>query len=365
MSDLPFFAAAREWAALRDELGPVVLDVLASGRVLQGPPVAAFEADLAAYAGRAHAVAVGSGTDALAFALTAAGIGPGDEVLVPAFSFIATASCVLRAGARPVFGDVDEDGLLDLGAAAARVGSRTRAVIAVGLYGRVPDPAALAAFAARHGLMAIEDAAQSLGGVAADGRRSGALGTLACCSFDPTKTLSAPGSGGAVLTDDDALAQRVRELRWHGRDTSGAYASLGHNSQLPSASAAVLSRKLREQDGWRARRASIAAAWSAAAAGTALPPRDDPGHAWSKYVLRCPGERDALRERLAAAGVPTLMHYATPLHRQPVFAPSDPDPCPVADRLATEVLSLPLHAMLTDDEVDRIAAALSAAAAGL
>jgi dTDP-4-amino-4,6-dideoxygalactose transaminase len=359
---LPFFAAAREWEALRDDLLPRVEAVLASGRVLQGPAVPSFEAELAAWVGRRHAVAVGSGTDALAFALFALGVGPGDEVLVPAFSFIATASCVLRVGARPVFGDVDGDGLLDLEAARSRVGPRTRAVIAVGLYGRLHDPGALDAFGRAHGLAVVEDAAQSLAAASADGRRSGALGEVSCCSFDPTKTLSAPGSGGALLTDDPALAASARALRWHGRDAGGAYASQGFNSQLPSASAEVLSVKLREQERWRAHRAGVAERWAmAAAAGGLVAPSQDPGHAWSKFVVRCAaGERDAVRARLDAAGVPTLVHYATPLHRQPVFASSDPAACPGADRLASEVVSLPLHAMLTRAEVERVEDALTA-----
>ena len=359
---LPFFAAAREWEALRDELLPRVEAVLASGRVLQGPAVPAFEAELAAWVGRRHAVAVGSGTDALAFALLALGVGPGDEVLVPAFSFVATASCVLRVGARPVFGDVDGNGLLDLEAARPRIGSRTRAVIAVGLYGRLHDPGALDGFGHSHGLSVVEDAAQSLAAVGASGLRSGALGDVSCCSFDPTKTLSAPGSGGALLTDDPELAASARALRWHGRDTDGAYVSQGFNSQLPSASAEVLSVKLREQERWRARRAGVAARWAvAAAAGGLVAPPPGPGHAWSKFVVRCAaGERDAVRARLEAAGVPTLVHYATPLHRQPVFASSDPAPCPGADRLAREVVSLPLHAMLTRAEVERVEDALGA-----
>lgn len=360
MSELPFFAAAREFAALRDTLTPVIEDALAGGRALQGEPVRAFEDALAAFTGRRHAVAVGSGTDALAFALVAHDVGPGDEVLVPAFSFIASASCVLRAGARPVFVDVDVHGLLDLDDAAAKVTPRTRAIVAVQLYGQMLDPAALEAFAATHGLVIVEDAAQALGATAA-GRPCGSIGHASACSFDPTKILSAPGSGGAVLCDDDALADRLRRLRWHGRDASGAYSELGHNSQLPSASAAALLVKLSRQPAWTARRVAIASRWTSALDGS---PTDAPvvlpgrTHVFHKYVVRTEA-RDAVRERLAAAGVPTLVHYATGLHRQPVFAPHDPAPCPTADALAATVLSLPIHAFLTDDEVERVERALS------
>jgi perosamine synthetase len=362
MSELPFFAGAREFAALRDELMPAIEDALAGGRALQGEPVGAFEAALAASTGRRHAVAVGSGTDALAFALVAHDVGPGDEVLVPAFSFIASASCVLRAGARPVFVDVavDVDGLLDLDDAAAKVTPRTRAVVAVQLYGQMLDPAALEGFAATHDLVLVEDAAQALG-ASAGGRPCGSIGRASACSFDPTKILSAPGSGGAVLCDDDALAGRLRRLRWHGRDASGASSELGFNSQLPSASAAALLVKLGHQPAWTARRQAIAARWTAALTGTGVaPPTVLPGrsHVFHKYVVRSE-RRDALRERLAAAGIPTLVHYATGLHRQPVFAPHDPAPCPAADALAATVLSLPIHAFLTDGEVERVERALS------
>ena len=357
---IPFFAGEREWAALGPELLDAMAGALAGGRSLQGEPVAAFEADLAAFTGRRHAIAVGSGTDALAFALVAGGIGPGDDVLVPAFSFIATASCVLRAGARPVFADVDDDGLLDLDDAAAKLTPRTRAVVAVQLYGQMLDPARLEAFARDHGLLLVEDAAQALGATA-DGRRCGAIGDASACSFDPTKTLAAPGSGGALLTDHDAFADRVRRLRWHGKDADGRFATLGFNSQLPSASAAALRIKLRHQDAWSERRRAIAAAYDAAlGGGPVAAPRVRPGgtHVFHKYVVRTP-DRDRLRAVLDEAGVTTLVHYASGLHRQPVFAPADPAPCPNADRLAAEVCSLPIHAFLTDAEVDRVTGALA------
>lgn len=362
---IPFFAGEREFAALRDELLPAIERVLASGRTLQGPAVAEFERALAASVGRRHAIAVGSGTDALAFALLAHGVGPGDDVLVPAFSFVATASCVLRVGARPVFVDVDEDGLLRLDDAAAKATPATRALIAVQLYGQMLSPAELEGFAAERGLVLVEDAAQALG-ASAEGRACGAVGAASACSFDPTKILAAPGSGGAVLCDDDALAERLRRLRWHGRDASGAYAELGFNSQLPSASAAALLVKLARQPAWTARRATVAARWSAVLEargdGAVLAPRVLPGrtHVFHKYVVRA-RDRDGLRERLEARGVPTLVHYAVPLHRQPVFAACAPGACPGADALAARVCSLPIHAFLTGEEVERVAEALAQA----
>lgn len=354
---VPFFAAERTWAEHGARYTRLMAEALAGGQALQGPAVQAFEAALAARCGRAHAVAVGSGTDALCFALVAAGVGPGDEVLVPAISFIATASCVLRVGAVPVFVDVDPWLRLDLDAARALVTPATRAVIAVDLYGQTVDPVAFERFAEEHGVTLVEDAAQALGAT-----RAGAIGALSCCSFDPTKTIAAPGSGGAVLCDDDALAATLRRLRWHGRDDAGRFATLGYNSQLPTAAAAVLHAKLASDVRWTERRRAIAAAYDAALAGTphrpvgVAPGRD---HVFHKYVLRTP-DRAALAAALAAAGVPTRVHYDRPLYREPVFGHSGRQ-CPAAEAACREVLSLPIHAYLTDAEVEHVTTACAAA----
>ncbi|MDA0180040.1 aminotransferase class I/II-fold pyridoxal phosphate-dependent enzyme [Solirubrobacter phytolaccae] len=351
---LPFFAAQRTWAEHGQRYAALMAEALATGQALQGPAVAAFEAALAERCGRRHAVAVGSGTDALFFALVAAGVGPGDEVLVPAISFIATASCVLRAGAMPVFVDVDPWLRLDLDAARAARTPATKALIAVDLYGQTVDPDAFTAFATEHGTVLIEDAAQALGAQSA-----GSIGRLSCCSFDPTKTIAAPGSGGAVLCDDDEAATRLRRLRWHGRDEDGRFATLGYNSQLPSASAAVLHDKLAYDVTWTARRRAIAAAYDEALAHTehrpvgVAPGRD---HVFHKYVLRTP-DRAALADTLAAAGIPTRIHYDRPLYREPVFGGGAHD-CPAAEAACREVLSLPIHAYLSDAEVEHVTAAL-------
>jgi dTDP-4-amino-4,6-dideoxygalactose transaminase len=361
---IPFFAGERTWAEHGERHLALMGAALAGGRALQGEPVAAFEAALCARTGRRHTIAVGSGTDALFFALAAAGVRPGDEVIVPAVSFIASASCVLRVGATPVFVDVDDHLLLDLAAAREAVGERTRAVIAVDLYGQMVDPVAAESFAAEHGLVLIEDAAQAVG-AEAGGRAAGAVGRASCLSFDPTKTVAAPGSGGAVLCDDDETAAAVRRLRWHGRDTAGAYTGLGFNSQLPSAAAAILADKLGLDATWTARRRVIAARYDAALAGGGATPVGVGGgrtHVFHKYVVRSP-RRDAVRAALQAAGVPTLVHYATPLADQPLFADvARRMPCPRAAAACGAVLSLPIHAYLTDAEVDRVCAAVAAAA---
>jgi dTDP-4-amino-4,6-dideoxygalactose transaminase len=362
---IPFFGTQREWEAHGARLRPVVEAALASGRWLQGEPVAAFERALAARCERAHAVTVGSGTDALFFVLLALGIGRGDEVIVPDLSFVATAAAVVRAGARPVWADVDEHGVLDLDAAAGAVGRSTAAVVAVSLYGRPLNPSACEGFAARHGLALVEDAAQALG-ASHGGRPAGAVGRAGCMSFDPTKPLAAPGSGGAVLTDDDALAQACRSLRLHGRDPDGRFAQLGYNSQLPTLAAAALEVKLALEPAWRARRRTIAAAYNAALAGTdglALPTDPTGGeHAYSKYVVRL-SHRDRLRATLAQAQIPALVHYPQPLSTHPLFASCDAADAPCARELTRSVLTLPLHPFLTDDEVARVAAVTANATA--
>lgn len=357
---IPFFAAEREFAAHRDELLERVTHVLSGGQTLQGQEVLAFEDALAQRLGRAGAVAVGSATDALFFALRALGVGPGDEVLVPALSFIASASCVVRAGAQPVFCDTDARHLLDLDSARAAVSANTRALIAVDLFGQTPDVRELDAFAHEHGIVVIEDAAQALGAPGA-----GRIGEVSCLSFDPTKPLAAPGSGGALLSDDQQLLEHARRLRWHGRGEDGCYGELGYNSQLPELSAAALSRKLELEPGWRAARQRIAARYDAALAGA--PAIDAPehgeleAHAFSKYVVRT-HDRDRLRERLHDAGVPTRIHYARPLHREPLFAGAGAErgagSCPNAERAAREVLSLPIHAFLHEREVELVVACL-------
>jgi dTDP-4-amino-4,6-dideoxygalactose transaminase len=360
LPEMPFFAGERTWAARGERYVALMREALASGRSLQGPAVAAFEAVLAERCGRRQAVAVGSGTDALHFALVAAGVRPGDEVVAPAMSFIASASCVVRAGAVPVFADVDEHLLLDPAAARAAVSPRTRAILAVDLFGQVVAAAALQALADEHGIALVEDAAQALGA-----REAGAIGLVSCCSFDPTKTVAAPGSAGAVLTDDDDLAAHVRRLRWHGRDSDGRHVELGFNSQLPTAAAAVLHDKLVNDDvDWTRRRQAIAARYDEALADSAHRPVGVAAgrtHVFHKYVVRSP-DRDALRERLRDHGIPTLVHYAAPLARQPMFDGRCRElPCPVAERACDEVLSLPIHAHLTDAEVDRVLTALAQA----
>lgn len=357
----PFFGTDREFADLRGPLLAAVEEVLASGRALQGPAVARLEGRLAAWVGRAHAVAVNSCTDALSFALVAARIGPGDEVIVPDFSFVSTVSSVLRVGATPVLVDVDASFGLDLALAERAVSERTRAVVYVHLYGAMGDPAAIEAFADRHGLVLVEDAAQAVG-ARIRGRAAGSVGRASCFSFDPTKVLSAPGSGGMLLTDDDELAAVVRQLRLHGH-AGGEFFRVGHNSQLSTLAAAALEVKLGHEERWLRRRREIAAAYVEALAGTDVrtpEPGGDREHVFHKFVVRTP-ERDALAAALERAGVATRVHYPYRLHDLAFMREHHHRVVESgqAARAVREVLSLPIHPYLTDDEVERVVGAFA------
>jgi dTDP-4-amino-4,6-dideoxygalactose transaminase len=361
---VPFFALDREFEALREELLERVEEVFRSGRLLQGPWIGELETQLADLTGRRHAVAVNSCTDALYFGFAALGIGPGDEVLVPDFSFAATASSVLRTGASPVYVDVGDDYELDLAQAETLLSERVKALVFVDLFGRMGDVAVLEHFAAEHGLLLLEDAAQTLGG-ARDGRAAGSAGALSCFSFDPTKVVSAPGSGGALLTDDEKVAWTVRTLSRHGRSPAGTFDHVGQNAQMSSLVAAALSLKLGHEEEWLRARQRVAAAYSNALeplAAVAPEPALDREHVFHKYVVRV-DERDRVRRELDERGVATLVHYPAPLSALPfaAAAPHRGGGGANVTRFSQEVLSLPVHAHLRDDEVERVCAALAAA----
>ncbi len=364
MTDRPrnieFAATRREHVALAEPIKAVVAEALCgSGGTLMGPLVDSFEETIARLCRRKFAICVGSGTDALFFAMVSLGIGPGDEVLVPDISFIATASAVSRTGARPVFVDVDGACTIDFIRAAELVSARTKALIVVQLFGGMSDPALAEAFSRKHGLFLVEDAAQSFG-ARFSGRASGGVGTVSTLSFDPMKVLAAPTSAGAILTDEAELAARCRRLRYHGRDHDG-YIELGYNSQMPSMTAAVLSMKLDHQARWTERRRVIADRYRTAF--KKLPaqyPQWQPEtvHVWHKFTLRVPN-RNLVEKSLHARGVPTKVHYPNPFHREPLFGSlrSDGD-FPNACAHADNSLSLPIHAYLTDEEIEYIAQAV-------
>jgi dTDP-4-amino-4,6-dideoxygalactose transaminase len=364
---IPFIDLRRQHAALREDLLGAVADVLDSASFVLGRQGEALERELAGRAGVRHAVGVGSGTDALRLALSAAGVGPGDEVITPAFSFVASASTILMLGATPVFADIDPATYaLDPEAAARAVTARTRAIVPVHLYGHPAPMDPLVALARERGLAVVEDAAQAVGATYG-GRGIGAGSAAACLSFYPTKNLGACGDGGMVLTDRDDVAARVRRLRDHGAAGRYRHLELGYASRLDEMQAALLRVKLRHLDAWTAARRRLAARYDAALA--ALPverpiERAPARHVYHQYTIRHP-QRDALAKALADRGVGTAVHYPLPVPAQPMFGTADERRWPQAFRAAREVLSLPCYAELTEAEADGVIGALAGACEAL
>ena len=335
--------------------------VIERGWFILGPEVASFEQEFAAASGAAHAIGVGTGTDAIALILRALGIGAGDEVITSPLSAAYSALAIMMAGARPVFADIDaERATLDPARIEERVGSRTRAILPVHLYGQAADMTAIERVAARHGLAIVEDCCQAHLATC-QGRPVGTIGLAGAFSFYPTKNLGALGDGGAVVTNDRALADRVRRMRNGGQIDRYHHEEPGINSRLDDMQAAVLRARLPRLQRWTERRRDLAARYRDRLAGAPvnLLPQRDSGHVYHLFVVRS-GDRDALQAHLAASGVETLIHYPVAIPRQPALAGQRPDDCPVAARTCRAILSLPLHPALRDDEVDEIAAAVHA-----
>lgn len=355
---VPFLDLQALHAELSAELDAAAARVLRSGRVLLGPELEAFEAAWASAVGARAAVGVGSGLDALSLGLRALGVGPGDEVVVPAHTFVATWLAVLHVGAVPVPVDVSPTTeQWEVEAVEAAVGPRTRALLPVHLYGHPVDLAPLLEVARRHGLVVLDDAAQAHG-AEVRGRPVGSLADATAWSFYPGKNLGALGDGGAVTTDDPAVAVRLRSLRNYGSSRKYVHEEIGWNSRLDELQAAFLSVKLSRLAAHNAARAAVARCYDEALADLDLVlPRTASWAtpAWHLYVVRTP-HRDALRAHLDACGVETNVHYPVPAHRQPAFAgtPLAAAPLPVAEALAREVLSLPMGPMLDHDDQARV-----------
>jgi dTDP-4-amino-4,6-dideoxygalactose transaminase len=366
MSDrIPFLDVPAAYAELRDDLDEAARRVMASGQFILGPDVAAFEEEFAAYCGARHAIGVGSGLDALRLILLGYGLGPGDEVVVPSNTFIATWLAVSQVGAAPVPVEPDpETHNVTAAGVEAALTARTKAIMPVHLYGQPADMDELAALGRDHGIPVIEDAAQAQG-ARLRGRRAGALADAAGFSFYPGKNLGALGDAGAITTDDDALADRVRLLRNYGSSRKYHHDVPGMNSRLDSLQAAFLRVKLRRLDEWNERRRAVAARYLELLDGVddlvlpAVPDWAEP--VWHLFVVRHP-RRDELQERLAAAGVDTIIHYPIPPHRAGAYAEEfGGRSLPVAERLADEVLSLPMGPHLPLPDVERVADAVRAA----
>jgi dTDP-4-amino-4,6-dideoxygalactose transaminase len=355
---VPFLDVGAAYRELRDDLDAAYRRVMESGQYVLGAEVEAFEREFAAYCGARHCVGVASGLDALVLLLRAHGIGPGDDVLVPAHTFVATWLAVSATGARPVPVDVDPaTANLDASLLPGALTPRARAVLPVHLYGQPADMDAIAAFAREHGLLVLEDAAQAHG-ARLRGRRAGSLGDGAGFSFYPGKNLGAFGDGGAVVCDDDTLAERLRLLRNYGSARKYRHEVRGVNSRLDPLQAAMLRVKLGVLDAWNDRRRAIAKRYlERLPADAADLPRTIPGAepVWHLFVVRSE-HRDALRAHLSACGVETLLHYPSPPHRTGAYADGAGADArvPVADRLAETVLSLPIGPHLPVEEVDQV-----------
>jgi dTDP-4-amino-4,6-dideoxygalactose transaminase len=352
----------RQFEALRGPILDAVERVLASGAWIGGPEVKALETDLAPRLGARHAIAVASGTDALLLSLKALGVGPGIDVVLPTFTFFATAGAVVNAGGRPIFADIEPEGMnLDPASFDRVLTARTRVVLPVDLFGQCADYSAIRAVARPRGIAVLEDAAQAIGATY-EGKPAGSLGDLAAFSFYPTKNLGACGDAGLVTTDEDALAASVRRLAAHGSDGGYIHKVVGTNSRLDPIQAAILRAKLPRFDAWQAARAQNAAIYSSRFAGhpVLLPPATLPGrrHVFHQYVLRArKGSRDALRRQLADAGIDTGIYYPLPLHLQECFADlgGRPGDLPVSEEAARTCVALPIHPDLTPEEVEAVA----------
>ena len=366
---VPVLDLAAQYRSIENDINAAIQRVLASQHFILGPEVKALEQEVAQYCGRKFGVGVASGTDALTLALCACGIGPGDEVIVPSFTFIATADCVSLLGAIPVFADIDPESFcLDPLQVARKITGRTRAIIPVHLYGQAADMDPILMLARVHNLKVIEDTAQAIG-ARYNGRKAASMGDVGCLSFFPSKNLGGYGDGGMVVTDSEELAIQLRSLRAHG--TTRKYFSVrqGWNSRLDELQAAILRVKLQHLDDWGSARRLRAAAYarllsdiSAITVPVTLPGRE---HVFHQYTIRVP-RRDAVLKALAERGIGSTVYYPVPIHLQPIYDSLEykQGDLPETERAAAEVLSLPIYPEMTDAQMESVAAALADAVQG-
>lgn len=359
--NVPFVDLKAQYASIKPAVTAAIDDVLESTAFIMGPPVRRFEREYARYIGTRHAVGVESGTAALKLALEALGIGTGDEVILPANTYIASALAVSGVGATPVLVDMDDDYLIDASEIEAAITPRTKALMPVHLYGQVAAMDPILDVARRYGLRVIEDASQAHG-ARWRGRRVGGIGDVGCFSFYPGKNLGCYGDGGAVVTDDDAVAQRVRLLQDFGQEKKYEHSIKGDNCRLDSIQAAVLNVKLQHIDAWNDARRTIARHYDQRLADFGLPvPKchHDEGHVYHLYVTQVP-DRDGVRERLAQRGVQSGIHYPIPIHLQPAYTELAGlrGRFPKTEAAAERILSLPMYPEMTAAHVDAVVNAL-------
>ncbi len=366
-SPIDFIDLKSQYAALKGSIAERMQRVLDHGQYIMGPEVAELEARLAVYTGAKHCVTVASGTEALLIALMALDLQPGDEVVTTPFTFAATAEMIVLLGGVPVFADIEPDTCnIDASKIDATITKRTRAIMPVSLYGQCADMDAINAIAARHGLAVIEDAAQSFGATYA-GRKSCNLSTVGCTSFFPSKPLGCYGDGGALFTDDDALAQAAREIRVHGQSARYTHTRVGVGGRMDTLQCAVVLAKLDRFDWEIAQRLALGERYRTLLADVPgvdlLAVRADRDCVWAQYTVFV-DDRAAVQAALKAQGIPTAVHYPKPVHHQAAYARfASPYALPHSIAAAARVMSLPMSADLTHAQQDRIVAALRAAVA--
>ncbi|MBI6898035.1 DegT/DnrJ/EryC1/StrS family aminotransferase [Pseudomonas putida] len=357
---IEFIDLKTQQSLLREKIDAGISRVLAHGQYILGPEVAELEDKLAAFVGAKHCISVANGTDALQIAQMALGIGPGDEVITPGFTYIATAETVALLGAKPVYVDVDPRTYnLDPQLLEAAITPRTKAIIPVSLYGQCADFDAINAIAARHGIPVIEDAAQSFGATY-KGKRSCNLTTISCTSFFPSKPLGCYGDGGAIFTNDDELAVVLRQIARHGQDRRYHHIRVGVNSRLDTLQAAILLPKLEIFEGELKQRQQVAQNYARLLEGAGIAAPYVEQHnvsAWAQYTVQVES-RDSVQQVLKAGGVPTAVHYPIPLNKQPAVADAGAQ-VPVGDAVAQRVMSLPMHPYLAIEDQQNIVAVLA------
>lgn len=361
---IPFIDLVAQQDRLRTEIETGIAKVLRHGKYILGPEVAELEERLAVYTGAAHCISCANGTDALQIALMALGVGPGDEVICPSFSYIATAEVIALLGGRPIYVDIDPSTFnMDPLLLEAAITPRTRAIIPVSLYGQPADFDAINAIATQHGISVIEDGAQSFGATS-NGQKSCNLSTIGCTSFFPSKPLGCYGDGGAIFTSDPNLAKIIRQIARHGQDRRYHHVRIGINSRLDTLQAAILLPKLNILDNEISARDQLAKsyfdAFSAMGIGAPLV-APYMSSAWGQYTVQFEN-RDAVQKTLKEAGIPTAVHYPSPIHQQPAFR-DDAVHLPHSETAAETVLSLPMHAYMPPETFDAIVAAVKDATA--
>ena len=362
---MEFIDLKSQYQRLKKDIDAGIQRVLDHGQYILGPEVAELEEKLAAYVSAKYCISVANGTDALQIAQMAFGIGPGDEVITPGFTYIATAETVALLGAKPVYVDIDPRTYnVDPALIEAAITPRTKAIIPVSLYGQCADFDAINAIASKHGIPVIEDAAQSFSATY-KGRKSCNLSTVACASFFPSKPLGCYGDGGAIFTNDDELAKVMRQISRHGQDRRYHHVRVGVNSRLDTIQAAVLLPKLAILDEEMSQRQNVAKRYNTLLdqAGIKTTPYVEPVNqsAWAQYTIRVP-QREKVQELLKQAGIPTAVHYPIPLNKQPAVADSN-SVLPVGDRIAADVMSLPMSPLMKASDQEKVVAALHGALA--